>query len=190
MAVTESEAYLESLARKSFLSMWSYPNPVFGNHPSSKAGKELCDLLVLFRNNVILFSDKSCRYPDGADRQLNWNRWYKRSIRKSVDQLVGAKKTLSQSIHGIFTDVALRTRFPLPLPDPGLARYFLIAVSHESGPECRLEYGRDSLRIDTRISQSDSDRLTVGCRFDDHFVHILDDSMKWTRLSRPRNTLS
>lgn len=176
MAVTESEAYLESLARKSFLSMWSYPNPVFGNHASGKAGKELCDLLVLFRDNIILFSDKSCKYPNSADPILNWNRWYKRSITKSVDQLIGAKKTLSRSTNDIFTDMALHTRFPLPLPDPALTRYFLIAVSHGCGPECRCEYGRNSLEIDTRISPNNVDHLTVGYHFDGHCVHILDDS--------------
>lgn len=168
--------------------MWSYPNPVFGNDASRKGGKELCDLLVLFRNNIILFSDKSCSYPIGVDPTLNWNRWYKRSITKSVDQLVGAKKTLSQSTHKIFTDMALSTKFPLPLPDPGVTRYFLIAVSHESGPACRLTYGRASLRIDTRASQSAGDPLTVDCRFDGHFVHVLDDSTLDTLLTH-RDTI-
>lgn len=176
MAVTESEKYLETLAKKSFLSMWSYANPAFGNPSSKKGGKELCDLLVLFRNNVILFSDKRCRYPDGPDATLNWSRWYRRSICKSIDQLLGARKTLSQAAPDVFTDTSLRSRFPLPLPPAHEIQFFLVAVSHETGPVCHREYGRDSLKIDTRLNRDDVEPLTVGCRFDGHFVHILDDS--------------
>lgn len=175
MAVTESEAYLESLARKSFLSMWSYSNLAFGDSATGKGGKELCDLLVVFRNNIILFSDKSCKYPVGPDADLNWNRWYKRSIKKSVDQLIGAKKTLRQSTQHIFTDAKLHTPFPLALPQGDLARIFLIAVSHESKTACTREYGRSSLKIDSRLGGSE-ERLAVGVRFGDDFVHLLDDS--------------
>jgi hypothetical protein len=176
MAVTESEAYLESLARKSFLSMWSYPNPAFRNSGSTKAGEELCDLLVLFRNNVFLFEDKSSSYPSGDDPDLNWSRWHRRSIEGAVRQLIRAKKKLTQSTCEFFADLTCHTRFPLPLPNNHVSRYFLIAVTHGSGPQCRREYRRDSLTIDTRVAQNDGDRLAVGCQFDGYFVHILDDS--------------
>lgn len=57
---TASERYLGSLARKAFLSLWSHPN-VYTDE-NKKAGKgvgtELCDLLVVFGNDVLIFSDK------------------------------------------------------------------------------------------------------------------------------------
>ena len=60
--LTESERYLANLCEKSFLSLWSYPN-VFrdqGRKEGKGDGKELCDLLVVFDRDVIIFSDKSC----------------------------------------------------------------------------------------------------------------------------------
>ena len=97
MTVTASEAYLTSLARKSFLSLWSYPNPGFGNPGSSKKGKELCDLLVLFDNTLILFSDKKCDFPNTGDANLDWKRWYRRAVFASAKQLNGAKRILLRS---------------------------------------------------------------------------------------------
>ena len=51
--LTASEQLLAELCEKSFLSVWSYPNLC------RKQGKELTDLLVVFGDDVILFSDKS-----------------------------------------------------------------------------------------------------------------------------------
>jgi hypothetical protein len=55
--LTESERYLANLCEKSFLSLWSYPN-VFrdqGRNEGKGDGKELCDLLVVFDRDVIIF---------------------------------------------------------------------------------------------------------------------------------------
>ena len=175
MPVTESEAYLESLARKSFLSMWSHSNLFFGDASAGKGGKELCDLLVLFRNNVLLFSDKSCQYPGGPDHDVNWKRWHKRSVRKSVDQLIGARRTLIQGAFGLYTDAQLHDPFPLRFPTVDQARFFLITVSHGTESECLREHGRSTIKVDSRLNGSE-ERLAVGVRFNGHFVHVLDDS--------------
>jgi hypothetical protein len=174
MSTNESEAYLESIARKSFLSMWSYPNPYYG-HVETKKGKELCDLLVIFEKYIILFSDKSCNYPITLDEEIAWRRWYKRSIDKSINQLIGAKKTLERFPERVFTDINLITRFPLKLPPQDSVRIFLIAVTHKSSSMCLCKYGRSSLELDTRL-QRDEKILTVGCHINEHFVHILDDT--------------
>lgn len=57
-----SERALASLARKAFLSLWSYPN-VFtdeGRANGKGDGEELCDVLVVLGNDVLLFSDRDC----------------------------------------------------------------------------------------------------------------------------------
>src|SRR5579864_8239454 len=62
--VTTAERYLAKLCRRSFLSLWSHPC-VFrdqGRHEDKGDGKEVCDLLVVFENHVIMFSDKDCRF--------------------------------------------------------------------------------------------------------------------------------
>ncbi|HDL8215821.1 TPA: hypothetical protein PXQ72_000351, partial [Yersinia enterocolitica] len=64
----ESERYLANLCEKTFLSLWSYPN-VYTNEGKKSAngdGKELCDLLVVFGNHVIIFSDKDISFKDSG----------------------------------------------------------------------------------------------------------------------------
>jgi hypothetical protein len=149
------------------------PNPGFGD-PAACVGNELCDLLVVFRNTFLLFSDKNCSYPTGPDEGLNWRRWYKRSIERSINQLLGAKKTLLHFPDRVYTDLRLQTKFPLDLAASEHPNVFLIAVVHEAVDACKRKHARPSLTIDTRLSDS-SMPLTVGCQFDDNFVHILDD---------------
>ncbi len=51
--VTEAERYLAGLCRRTFLSLWSYPNvtrDVFV--PGTKIGKEVSDLLVIFEEKM------------------------------------------------------------------------------------------------------------------------------------------
>ena len=69
---TASERYLVRLASHSFLSMWSYANP-YTDEGRSKAkgdGKELCDLLVVFGNDIFIFSDKHCEFQVGPSIEL------------------------------------------------------------------------------------------------------------------------
>ncbi len=68
---TDSERALTRLAKKAFLSLWSYAN-VYTDEGRTKGkgdGKELVDLLVVFGNDVLLFSDKACAFH--AD-ESNW----------------------------------------------------------------------------------------------------------------------
>ncbi|ECY1325769.1 TPA: hypothetical protein MZP54_004707, partial [Salmonella enterica] len=62
----ESEKYLADLCSKTFLSLWSYPNVYTdeGKKSDNSDGKELCDLLVVFNQHVIIFSDKDIGFKD------------------------------------------------------------------------------------------------------------------------------
>ena len=89
--VTPSEGYLRKLCKRTFLSLWSYPNPFRDQAGGAQDGKEICDLLVVFENDVIIFSDKHCEFPNSADLDLDWARWYRRAVEKSARQLVGCR---------------------------------------------------------------------------------------------------
>jgi hypothetical protein len=54
--VTEAERYLKRLCDRTFLSLWSYPG-VYRDQGSGKGteGKEVCDLLVVFENHIIIW---------------------------------------------------------------------------------------------------------------------------------------
>ena len=85
--LTKTEQRLAALGYRTFLKLWSYPNP----YKMQTNGKELCDLLVVFDNHIIIFSDKDCSYGGSGNPQVDWSRWYKKAIQKSAGQLVGAK---------------------------------------------------------------------------------------------------
>jgi hypothetical protein len=55
---TESERLLAKLAEKAFLSLWVFPNVYKDEGITKGQGEELCDLLVVFGDHVIIFSDK------------------------------------------------------------------------------------------------------------------------------------
>lgn len=69
--VNASERVLTALCRKSFLRLWSQTN-VFtdeGFKDGKGSTRELCDALVIFGNDVIIFSDKHIRFH--ADKELS-----------------------------------------------------------------------------------------------------------------------
>ena len=54
--ITDAEKYLNELSEKTFLSLWSYPNLYTDQNKKNETsvGKELCDLLVIFENHIII----------------------------------------------------------------------------------------------------------------------------------------
>ncbi len=99
IGLTESERYLAKLADKTFLNLWSYPN-TFKDKQSKNGGdgKEICDLLVVCGNDVIVFSDKMISWPQHEDINTSWSRWYKRAVAHSVGQIRGAQRWLRNSL--------------------------------------------------------------------------------------------
>ncbi|EHD4947635.1 hypothetical protein JQ539_001794, partial [Escherichia coli] len=79
--VNQTEKRLIELANSAFIGLWSYPN-VYSDEGLSKnkSGKEVCDLLVVFEDNVILFSDKDINFNEEIEVSVAWKRWFKRSI--------------------------------------------------------------------------------------------------------------
>jgi hypothetical protein len=77
--VTPSEKYLKKLCDRSLLSLWSYPG-IFRDQgrPSGKGdGKEVADVLVVFENNVIIFSDKHIHFEKTEKIEVAWGRWFR-----------------------------------------------------------------------------------------------------------------
>src|SRR5260221_11748545 len=87
--VTKAERYLAKLCKRSFLSLWSYPG-VFrdqGRVDGKGDGKEVCDLLGVFDNHIIIFSDKDCQFQDGVGLKVSWARWFTRAGLASANQV-------------------------------------------------------------------------------------------------------
>lgn len=71
-SVTGAESFLRALCENTFLSLWSYPG-VFRDQGKKGTGdgKEVCDLLVVFGDHIIIFSDKYCEYQLIKKKQLH-----------------------------------------------------------------------------------------------------------------------
>ena len=184
--ITESERYLKILCDRTFLSLWSYSgvyrDQVIGK---SSEGKEVCDLLVVFENHVIIFSDKDCQFPNTDRLALDWNRWFKRAIRKSADQAWGAERWIKQSQTRLFLDRSCSIPFPIDIPDLSTARFHLIVVAHDNSMRCQQELGGSgSLIINTSIKGEDHyvrDKGGLPFLIGDidpsrTFVHVLGDA--------------
>jgi hypothetical protein len=180
---TESERALTRLAKKAFLSLWSYAN-VFtdeGRVNGKGDGKELCDLLVVFGNDVLLFSDKDCEYHAGTDVKVAWPRWYKRAIEKSAKQLAGAEKFARDFPKRIFIDKHCQSPLPVALPDPAVARYFLVAVTRGAHAAARQFFGggsSGSVMLDSGIRGREHYEAPFQVGFpleSGRFVHVLDE---------------
>lgn len=172
--LNDSERYLYSLCKRTFLSLWSYAN-VF-----RKAGSELCDLLVVCGNDVIIFSDKFCEYPNTEDTGLNWNRWFKRAVIKSAHQLWGAENWIKRSPDRVFIDAKCEQSLPSPLIVDSDTKFHMVLVAHGASQSCHDQYGGSgSLMINTALSGFDGHTLPYAVGDLDPkrtFIHVLDDT--------------
>src|ERR1019366_4103860 len=180
--VTPAERYLAKLCKRSFLSLWSYAS-IFrdqGRSNSKGDGKELCDLLVVFENHILIFSDKDCEFRDGTDIALEWSRWYRKAIKKSADQVFGAERWIKSFPNSLFLDRLCTVPFPIDLPPAGKAIFHRIVVAHDGARKCREALGGSgSLMLDNSL-EGDKHLLTpftVGkVNPEKGFVHVFDDT--------------
>src|SRR5262249_4325344 len=101
--VTSSERYLSKLCAKSFLSLWSYPGVYRDQGKAGQGdGKEICDVLVVFRDDIIIFSDKDCQFPDSGRLDIDSSRWFRRAVQKSAEQVWGAERWIKDYPNRVF----------------------------------------------------------------------------------------
>ena len=137
--ITPTEKYLARLCEKTFLRLWSYPNL----YRDQGGGKELCDVLIVFDRDIIIFSDKSCAYPDSGDEIKDWARWFRRSIKDSARQIHGAERWIRNHPDRIFLDQRCEHPFPLNLPRPDEMRIHRVVVARGAGERCSTFFGGD-----------------------------------------------
>jgi hypothetical protein len=117
--VTPSEQLVFDLCRKTALSLWSYANP------RRIDGKELCDALIVFGDDIVIFSVKEVVLNEKADPEVAAKRWEREAVTKSVDQLIGARRYLDRLEHVIKHDGSPG----VALPPPDKRRVHLVAVA-------------------------------------------------------------
>ncbi len=183
--VTASERYLNSLCEKTFLSLWSYPglyrdqkNKVGGD------GKELCDMLVIFGNHILIFSDKHYSFPNTGNLKTDWKRWYRNSIEKSSKQAWGAERWLKDYPQRIYLNRKCTEPLPIDIPNPSFAIFHLIIVAHGCEDRCKSELGgsgsmmyKSSLGYHGGQNELNSIPFLVGdLNKNKTFIHILTET--------------
>jgi hypothetical protein len=171
---TPSERFLNQLCDRSFLSLWSHPGLFRAR------GKELCDLLVVCGDDVVIFSDKRCRFPVTEDIELSWARWFRAAVAESVTQATRAVGWLRARPHEVYLDRKARRRFPLEIPKRDAARFHVVVVAHGVTAPCKaLLGGSGSLIIDNTLrgAAAHTEPFVIGdITPDGPFVHVLTEA--------------
>ncbi|NWO06556.1 MAG: hypothetical protein HLX50_12980 [Alteromonadaceae bacterium] len=179
--VTASERYLAWLGKNTFLSPWCFPNLYTdeGKKAESGDGKELCDLLVVFKEHVIIFSDKDIAFKDTGNLEVDWGRWVRRAVLKSAPQVFGAEKFICEHAGRIFLDRKCTQPFPISFPPNDQIRIHRILVARNAVERFRKHFsGSGSLMLTPAIVGKDMEKtpFQVGSvNPEKGFVHVLDD---------------
>ncbi len=173
--LTKSERYLAALCERTFLSLWSYPNTHYA------PGKELCDVLAICGDDIILFSDKHRPLTTVGPPEVAWGRWYRKAVLGAVRQLKGAKRRLLSAPKAVFLDADCVTPLPIEMPAPDRARFHLVVVARGAKQACQRHFdGRGSLMLmPGRLSLDESgggSPFAVGMMVGPDVVHVLDDA--------------
>jgi hypothetical protein len=184
--VTPSERYVLRLCEQSFLSLWSYAGIYRdqGRSGGNGDGKEVCDLLVVFNEHIIIFSVKDCVVSDSGNLQLDWSRWYRKAIEKSAQQIWGAEKWICEKADQLYLDPSCTKPFPLVIPED--AKVHRVVVALGASERCRRDFGGPgSLMIVPDIVGADHvmSEEREGAPFQigkidptKDFIHVLDDN--------------
>lgn len=183
---TVSERYLAQLADRTFLNLWSYPNLFRDKKEGGKGdGKELCDLLVVCGDHVLVFSDRTVAWPNVNDVNLAWRRWFKRAVKESADQILGAQRWLNKFPGRVFLDSQCTQQLPLSLPPNNRMKLHGIVVALGAGKACveYFEEGIGSLMVSPNIKggQHLSEHGVLPFVIGDinpsgAFIHVFDDA--------------
>jgi hypothetical protein len=169
--VTKTEQMLAEFCERSFLKLWSYPNPY------KEDAHELCDLLAVFGNYVFIFFDRENNLPETSEKdpQMLWDRWKRKVIDKQVNTAHGAEKYIRRQLP-VFLDSKCTIPFPIPI-DIESSIIHKIVVAHGAKDACvqasdKNVYG--SLAITYKESVGDQTRpFHIEIDKNDP-IHILD----------------
>lgn len=185
--VTDSERYLKELCQHSILSLWSFAGVYRdqGKAGATSDGKEICDLLVAFRDHIIIFSSKACAFPDTGNLDVDWSRWFKRAVLGGAEQVWGAERWIKSYPHRVYLDRACTKRFPFDIPGRDRVHFHRIVVAHGAAERCKEEIGGSGslvLKPDIIGKSHELPRSSGGMPFtigqldpSRGYVHVFDD---------------
>jgi hypothetical protein len=179
--LTGSERKLVSRCESSFLRLWSWPNVFRDDAPA----REICDVLVVFGNQLVIFSDKDCAFPDTGDTSVDWSRWFKKAVLASAEQVWGAERWIRSHPDRVFTDSSCRTRVPFSIDINEGTTFHRVVVARGSARRTEKAFGGSgSLMVDSKLKGTEHLPSAPGFRpftvgnLDPSrgFIHVVDDA--------------
>lgn len=134
--LTVSENRLVKLGERVFMGLWSYPNPMI---KTSDGFRELCDLLVVCGDNVLVFSDKNIKFSDEKDVIISWERWKRKAILESIKQLHHAENIIRDHPEMIWLNP--KQRLPVSIPNKNKLKIHLICIANGATDACKKFFG-------------------------------------------------
>lgn len=131
MAITPSEKFVFDLCNNTFLKLWCYDNPI------GKKSKELCDVLIVCGNDILIFSVKEITINPSGDSQVDESRWLKRAVESSVKQVYGAERIISLKEKILLKD--FKTEIILPPKEKRIIHRICVSIGR--GTERSLQFG-------------------------------------------------
>jgi hypothetical protein len=104
--LNKAEQFVFQVCKRSFLSLWSYINPL------GKNNKELCDILIVCEPDIIIVSVKEVKVTKSKDITIDWKRWNRKAIEDSVRQIYGAERWIKSASNVIRKDGTKGLGFP------------------------------------------------------------------------------
>lgn len=181
---TKEEIFLNKIGLNSFLQFWSWPN-LFRDQGSANGkgdGKEICDLTVIFGNDVLLFSDKKIVFNQNKEINVAWSRWARRAIGDSIKQIKGARRWISEYPERVYLDSGCQKQIPISIPEKQNIKFHNIVVCHGIEDVLSKLNNEASFFIDNSIHGKDHwDKdnckpFCIGQIFEGSFVHIFNES--------------
>jgi uncharacterized protein YchJ len=128
---TQTEQFLSDLCERTFLKLWSYPNPFRAQ------GKELCDLIAVFEDRIFLFFDRAngAFKRDNQDVMMSWERWKKEAIDKQIKSARNALRHVRRNRDEIYIDAKCQTKLPINIPR-GDVKIHVVIVAHGATEAC------------------------------------------------------
>ena len=167
---TPTERLLSTLCDKTFLKLWSWPNPRKGD------GKELCDLIAMFDDHVFIFFDRDSKVLQNSrqDVSVTWARWKKEAIDKQIKTANGAARYIRDG-RPIFLDERRMQSFPGTIPTNPIVHK--IVVAHGAAEACK-SFSKDNVHGSLAIAYArDTDAISAPFHIQidrSDPVHVLD----------------
>lgn len=162
-----SEAFLRTLADQTLLKLWAIPNTFY------EPGKEMTDLVIPFGDDIVIISDKASHFDLEIPIELAWQRWWRGAIDKSLKQLEGAMRTVSQRPSSVFMDAQASVPATVSLGPSGTKRLHLVGIARpEHDPMIVPARWRDLTYVD---GSTTSKPFEIGkIEIKDAIVHLFD----------------